>query len=138
MYFYGDAKIMFCPETETLCQGRRCMKWRWSNAEHTHGYCGAAGPQPEFPIAEPTGDLNAYTLEEVELFGHTRIFGRVREITKSGCGFLLIDVPLSNRAYDGPTRSFLYAQRAVFSRTDTSLEEIMDRAEYLLKGARHA
>lgn len=131
MYFYDDAKLMFCPETDTLCQGNRCMKWRWANAERTHGYCGAAGPQPEFPVAELTGDQNAYTLEHIEIFGHTTFFGRISEIIKQGVPMLLIEVPLSHKGFDGPVASFAYSPRAVFSRSPTTIEKIMRNAVYV-------
>ena len=27
------------------CRQARCMMWRWTNAEHTDGYCGLAGKE---------------------------------------------------------------------------------------------
>ena len=29
------------------CEGSICMDWRWTNAQHTHGFCGLSGTPPE-------------------------------------------------------------------------------------------
>jgi hypothetical protein len=56
----------------------------------------------------------------VELFGHTRIAGRISEYTLGGCSFVRIDVPELSPGEDKPplpgfTR--LYSQGAIYSVT---------------------
>jgi len=46
----------------------------------------------------------------VELFGHKRIAGRVREHELGGCAFVRVDVPRTNDEYD----THLYGQGAIY------------------------
>lgn len=64
----------------------------------------------------------------VEIFGHTRLAGRVQETTVGGCAFVRVDCPETSRH---PAFSRLYGQGAIYSITLVSEEVARAAAEQL-------
>lgn len=65
----------------------------------------------------------------VELFGHNRIAGLVREATVGGCNFIRVDVP--NRDGEGWMYSKLYGNGAIYAINITSQEQVRKAVEML-------
>lgn len=69
----------------------------------------------------------------VEIFGHTRIAGRVSEQVIAGQGFIRIDVPLlpaiENRYPEQPAFTRLYGPAAIYSITPVSEEVALAAAQ---------
>lgn len=101
----------------------RCIKL-WQGADGTRWCCGARPAEPQPQAARPTED-DGWTWAIVEIFGHRRHAGRMREEERFGAKMLRIDVPTRGDPEKNGWETHWYGGSAIFSLTLTDEDSVM-------------
>jgi hypothetical protein len=74
----------------------------------------------------PQSDDAGFEFARVEIFGHTRHYGRIREEERCGVKMLRVDIPVDGDPGANGWRTIYYAATAVFSFALTTREAVID------------